>query len=410
MLQQYKILTVTHRQTNLKDIGAFALSADNEESKTIQLELLKERFDIQELYYVGTCNRVLFVFTTDQALTKDFVESFFQQVNSNLSARAIHDNVLPLEGLTAVDHLLRVGGSIDSLVVGERQILGQLREAFDQALERGHIGDSLRLLFQRMVNAAKDIYSNTRIGEKPISVASLAVRKMLSCQLKTDSRILLVGAGQTNTLVGKFLIMHGFENVTVFNRSLDKAEVLAETFATGSALPLSELPNYKQGFDCIIVCTGSKEAVITTEIFEQLLQGDSARGKVIVDLAIPHNTAAEIFRANPETTYIEIEGLRQLADENRDFRKRELAAAEQRLQEHVDTFPTLFQQRQLEIAMREVPTAVKAVRAKAVNEVFAKDIEQLDDNARAVLENVLSYMEKKCIGIPMRVARENLIS
>ena len=410
MLQHYKILTVTHRQTNLKDIGAFALSADNEESKTIQLELLKERFDIQELYYVGTCNRVLFVFTTDQALTKDFVESFFQQVNSNLSARAIHDNVLPLEGLTAVDHLLRVGGSIDSLVVGERQILGQLREAFDQALERGHIGDSLRLLFQRMVNAAKDIYSNTRIGEKPISVASLAVRKMLSCQLKTDSRILLVGAGQTNTLVGKFLIMHGFENVTVFNRSLDKAEVLAETFATGSALPLSELPNYKQGFDCIIVCTGSKEAVITTEIFEQLLQGDSARGKVIVDLAIPHNTAAEIFRANPETTYIEIEGLRQLADENRDFRKRELAAAEQRLQEHVDTFPTLFQQRQLEIAMREVPTAVKAVRAKAVNEVFAKDIEQLDDNARAVLENVLSYMEKKCIGIPMRVARENLIS
>ena len=78
MLQHYKILTVTHRQTNLKDIGAFALSADNEESKTIQLELLKERFDIQELYYVGTCNRVLFVFTTDQALTKDFVESFFQ--------------------------------------------------------------------------------------------------------------------------------------------------------------------------------------------------------------------------------------------------------------------------------------------------------------------------------------------
>ncbi len=410
MLQQYKILTVTHRQTNLKDIGAFALSADNEQSKTVQLNLLKERFNIQELYYVATCNRVLFVFTTEESLSTDFVESFFKQVNNSLSSPAIHDNVLILEGLTAVDNLLRVGGSIDSLVVGERQILGQLREAFDQALERGHIGDSLRLLFQRMVVASKDIYSNTRIGEKPISVASLAVRKMLSCQLKTSSRILLVGAGQTNTLVGKFLIMHGFEKVTVFNRSLGKAASLADTFSSGLAYPLSELPNYKGGFDCIIVCTASQEAVITAENFAQLLNGEETKGKVIVDLAIPHNTAAEVFRAFPDTTYIEIEGLRQLANENRDFRKRELAAAEQRLQEHVDTFPTLCQQRQLEIAMREVPTAIKAVREKAINEVFAKDIEQLDDSARAVLENVLAYMEKKCIGIPMRVAREKLIS
>ena len=108
--------------------------------------------------------------------------------------------------------------------------------------------------------------------------------------------------------------------------------------------------------------------------------------------------------------YIEIEGLRQLANENRDFRKRELAMAEERLQQHVESFPTLFQQRQLEIAMREVPTAIKAVREKAINEVFKKDIDQLDDSARAVLEEVLSYMEKKCIGIPMRVARETLIS
>lgn len=409
MLQQYKILTVTHRSTNLKDIGAFALSADNEQNKSLQLNLLKDKFGIDELYYVATCNRVLFVFVSEQDLSKNFVESFFLRVNSNLEPSAIHDNVLALEGLSAVDHLLRVGGSIDSLVVGERQILGQLREAFDQAQERGHIGDSLRLLFQRMVAASKDIYANTRIGEKPISVASLAVRKMMSCQLDAKSRVLLVGAGQTNTLVSKFLVMHGFEQVTVFNRSFAKAELLAEKFA-GEAYPLNELPQYKKGFDCIIVCTGSKDPVITPAIYQELLNGESPKGKVIVDLAIPHNTAAAVFASYPETIYIEIEGLRQLANENRDFRKRELALAEKRLQDHVDTFPTLYQQRQLEIAMREVPTAIKAVRAKAVNEVFRKDIEQLDDSARAVLEDVLSYMEKKCIGIPMRVAREKLIS
>lgn len=409
MLLQYKILTVTHRNTNLKDIGAFSLSADNEESRALQLNLLKDAFSLGELYYVATCNRVLFVFTAETTLDTSFVESFFQRINSTLSAPAIHDNVQVLEGLPAVEHLLRVGGSIDSLVVGERQILGQLREAYDQALDRGHVGDSLRLLFQRMVAASKDIYSNTRIGEKPISVASLAVRKMLSCKLQSNSRILLVGAGQTNTLVSKFLVMHGFKEVTVFNRSIEKAQVLADKF-TGKAFTLAELPNYREGFDCIIVCTASQEAVITPDIYQQLLNGESAEGKVIVDLAIPHNTAADIFASYPQTIYIEIEGLRQLANENRDFRKRELAMAEERLQQHVESFPTLFQQRQLEIAMREVPTAIKAVREKAVNEVFKKDIDQLDDSARAVLEEVLSYMEKKCIGIPMRVARETLIS
>lgn len=409
MLLQYKILTVTHRNTKLNRIGDFSLPTGNQELVDKQLEQLREEFQLKELFYLATCNRTLFLFTTEHSLDEAFVSRFYQMINPELSLKDIKEIVQAMEGMSGVEHFLQVGGSIDSLVIGERQILGQLREAFAQARKRGHIGDNLRLLFQRMVTASKDIYSNTRIGEKPVSIASLAVRKLLGAKLSTKARILLIGAGQTNTLVSKFLLKHNYKNVTVFNRSPERAEKLAAKFG-GEGFALSELMNYRKGFDCLIVCTGAKEPILNNVVYTSLLNGEAAEGKVIVDLAIPHNTDTDVLETYPATNYIEIGGLRQLAAENRSFREKELAEAEQRLQQHTEAFPVIFQQRQLEIAMREVPSAIKAVRAKAVNEIFRKDIEQMDDNARAVLDEVLSYMEKKCIGIPMRVARETLIN
>ena len=144
-------------------------------------------------------------------------------------------------------------------------------------------------------------------------------------------------------------------------------------------------------------------------MYQQLLAGENPEGKVIVDLAIPHNTATEVVEEFAPV-YIEIEGLRQLAADNMAFRGRELERAEHLLEQHILEYPTLYKQRQLERALHQVPQAVREVRQRAVNEVFRKDIEQLDDQAQAVLDQVLAYMEKKCIGIPMRVARETLLS
>lgn len=407
MLQDYKILTVTHRKTNLKTIGNFAIPADNQMIISQRLTELQQIFQLNECYYAATCNRILFLFTTSETVSSDFVERFFSTVNPALSATEIVEQVQSYEGIDAVQHFYEVGASVDSLVVGERQILGQLKEAYDKAEERQQIGFALRLLQQRMVVASKDAYANTRIGEKPLSVASLAVRKLLAHQLPKSARILLVGAGQTNVLVSKFLTKYEYNNVTVFNRSLERAQSLAETF-TGDAYPLDQLTDYQKGFDCIIVCTGAKEPILQKSVIEQLLAGENPSEKVIVDLAIPHNTAREAVD-ELGFHYIEIEGLRQLAEENRAFRERELTAVRQRLAEHINEFPSLYQQRRLEIAMREVPTQIKAVRHKAVNEVFRKDLDQLDDDAQALINEMLVYMEKKCIGIPMRVAREQLL-
>ncbi|MCI5082877.1 MAG: glutamyl-tRNA reductase [Saprospiraceae bacterium] len=408
MIGNYKILTVTHKKTNLKEIGGFVLSTDKEDTET-KLERLKKQFDIEELFYVSTCNRVLFFLYCEKEIDHSFAAHFFQAVNPNLPLNVlenIEDYTLALQGEDAIQHFFEVAASIDSLVIGERQILGQLREAFEQNTKWQLVGDHLRMAFQQAVIAAKGVYSKTKIGDKPVSVASLAIQKLLRANLPKDARILMIGAGQTNQLVAKFLVKHQYHNVVVSNRSPERAASLAK-FLEGESFPYEELKNYNQGFDCIIVCTGAKEPIITADFYRNILGGDVTK-KVIIDLAIPHNVAEEVVQ-DFNVHYIEIDGLRNLAKENLSYREQELHKAKVLLQEYINDFPTVLKQRQLELAMRQVPTAIKAIKQKAMDEVFRKDLEEIDEHTKALIDKMLTYMEKKCISIPMKAAREAVI-
>ncbi|MEZ5040857.1 MAG: glutamyl-tRNA reductase [Saprospiraceae bacterium] len=406
MLSHLKILTVTHKRTNLNEIGQFVIKADGNTELKIKLEKLKTQFQLDELLYLSTCNRVLYLFVTSHDLDASFASHFFQSINAELplaTIEQIEDVVHCLEGEVAMEHLLEVAASIDSLVIGERQILGQMREAYELCNEWGLSGDLIRIVFQHAVQAAKGVYAKTRIGDKPVSVVSLAIQKLLKSNLPKDARLLLIGAGQTNALAAKFLAKHNYCNVTVFNRSLDKAIQIAN-LVNGKALPLDQLDHYTGGFDGMIVCTGATEAIITTERFKHLLQGEQ-KEKVVIDLAIPNNVAANLVDQFP-VHYIEIEGLRQLAKENLAFRQEEIVKAKKLLSGFLSQLPGLIQQRRLALAMRAVPEEIKAVKEKALNEVFHKEVSSLDSPTRELLERMLSYMEKKCIGIPMKAARE----
>ena len=232
MLSHLKILTVTHKRTNLNEIGKFVIKADGNAELKIKLEKLKAQFQLEELMYLSTCNRVMYLFVSEHDLSASFSSHFFQSINPDLPLSTIEhldELVYGLEGEAAMNHLLDVAASIDSLVIGERQILGQMRDAYDLCREWELSGDMIRIIFQQAVQAAKSVYANTRIGDKPVSIVSLAIQKLLKSNLPKDARILLIGAGQTNALAAKFLAKHHFENVTVFNRSLDKAQKIAAT-------------------------------------------------------------------------------------------------------------------------------------------------------------------------------------
>lgn len=406
-ISKYKTITVTHKTTNLKQISDYVVMGDNGNLKEL-LHDLKATFGLGELLYLSTCNRVLYLFTTPQKVNADFTKRFLTAINPKFQAKKadkrIDEEVLRYEGIQAINHIYEVAASVDSLVVGEREILRQLREAYQQCMDWNLTGDNMRLLMRYVVTGAKKVYAQTRIGEKPISVVSLAIQKMLSTKFSRRSRILLVGAGQTNNLVSKFLAKYEYSNVTVFNRTFEKAEKLAARFSNGRALSLDELTDYREGFDIIIACTGSLKPLVTNSVYADLLNGDNQH-KLVIDLSIPNNvdrTIAEKYDVN----YIEIEDIRQLAKVNLAFREREVTNARAILTEEIDEFEIQFRHRQVELAMRELPVQMKEVKVKAMNEVFKKELAGLDANTIDLMERMLSYMEKKCISIPMKMAKK----
>ncbi|HMQ63272.1 MAG TPA: glutamyl-tRNA reductase [Flavilitoribacter sp.] len=406
MLKRFHILTVSHKHTQLSTLADLAIQAPDEDALRTKLLRLKSEFGLDELMYMATCNRVMYAFSTANPVNAGFIRAFTDLIHPRLSEAQLTEYTgifQLLSGMDAVNHLFEVAASIDSLVVGERQILRQLREAYERSSAWGLTGDTIKLALQHAIVAAKSVYSKTGIGEKSVSVVALAIRQLLQKPLNEDTRILFIGAGQTNELAAKILAKHQPKHVAVFNRSLDKAQRLADQF-NGNAFPLSDLDGYTEGFDIAIVCTGAQQAIITPDLYKRLLAGESGE-KTVIDLSVPNNVHPDVVSDFP-VRFIEIEGLRKMAQANQAYREEEVKKAREILSAFLDEFPMLLKQRQAEIAFRSVPEEVKAVKHKAINEVFRGELEQLDPSARALIEKMMDYMEKKCVGIPMRVARE----
>lgn len=402
MLDGYHILTLTHRDASLETIGQVVIPSDSAPSV---LHSLKSHFGWDELLYLATCNRVMLLFYSQEPLDDSLTDNVLSFIHPQLAASVsekISGQMRLLHGAEAVRHLFEVSGSMDSLVVGEREIIRQLREAYDRSHGWQLTGDHLRLLMRFTIETAKEIYSQTGIGEKALSVVALAFAEMQKSKLPKDARILLVGAGQTNALYAKFLAKSGYQNVTVFNRTLEKAETLAQPFA-GRALPLHALPHYTEGFDALVVCTGATLPVVTPSLYRSLLAGETAP-KTVVDLSVPNNVDKWILNEFP-VQFIEIENLKATARENLAHREREREKAEAIIARRIYAYRELWHERQVERALAHIPDEVRAVKERAVNSVFGKEFAQLDTSAQELVLKMMSYMEKKCVAIPIKAAK-----
>jgi glutamyl-tRNA reductase len=405
-LEYLKIIAFTHQQIDLKSLGKLVIC---EQTLDDRLRNVQSELNIKEIFYVGTCNRVEFIFTSASELNKAFISKFLRVLDMGLPEEYMENfinNVSTYEKVEAFNHLLRTSCSLESLVVGEKEILAQVRKAYEACQKAGFTGDYMRMIMNRVVKTAKEVYTHTNISRNPVSVVSLAYRKLRELNMCGNSRLLIIGAGETNNSIAQYLKKHKYSNFSVFNRTLEKAETLAAEL-NGKAFSLDALSTYKQGFDVIITCTGATEPVITQQIYESLLNGETGK-KVIVDLAIPNDTAVEV-RENFPINYIEVESLKEIARKNIQERYDELVHAEHIIEENIKEFELVLRQRRIELAMSEVPKKIKEIKEKAVNTVFAEEINALDDEAKAVLQQVISYMEKKYISVPMVMAKEILV-
>lgn len=400
-MQNIHIIALTHRNFELPVIGRFHLADEN---RAEVLTRVKTNCGLSELLYLSTCNRVEFLFVTDAVVDRSFAERFFATM-IGAEAEDAFLNCELFSGEEAVRHLLNVASSLDSLVVGEREIITQVRNAYEQSRALGLTGDTIRILVRKAIETAKAVYTETGIANNPVSVVSLAYRRLRDLNVPLDAKFIIVGAGVTNTAMARYLQKHGYTNFVIFNRTLAKAETLAEELG-GTAFPLYALPEYKSGFSVIVTCTGSEEAIITPEVYRSLVGEDASR-KIVIDLAVPNDLDPAVLQ-QWDVNLIAVSNLQDIAIQNLREREKELEAGIAIITANLQTTRQELRERQVELAMSDVPRKVKEIRQAAVNAVFAKEISTLDDASKELLDRVLNYVEKKYISVPMKMAREIL--
>ncbi|HEY1040149.1 MAG TPA: glutamyl-tRNA reductase [Bacteroidia bacterium] len=406
MVEKLQIVAFTHKETEIEKIGSLHLS---EESQSLILPEVKTEFGFTEFMFLSTCNRVELIFNTSKSIDPHFLSEVLLKINPSLTQNDVNvliENASFYKGIEAVEHLYHVASSLDSLVIGEREIITQVRKAYEACNKMGITGDLIRLVIKQTIETAKDVYTRTGIAKNPVSVVSLAYRELRELNIKNDARILIIGAGETNTNLAKYLQKHKFANFVVFNRTESKAQKLAADLG-GKAFQLNELTNYKEGFDVLITCTSSETPIITKEVYTSLLNGEKGK-KVIIDLAVPNDIDRNLVKEF-DIRLIAVESLKDQAQQNLVKRTQELEACKEIIEMHIGEFTSIVKERDIELAFGEIPRKVKEIRELAINEVFAKDINGLDSQGKEVLDKVLAYMEKKYNAVAMKTAKEALL-
>ncbi len=399
------ILAISHQRFPLEVVGRF--HADPEELRAAGQRLISSGL-AEECFVLTTCNRaelVLFAPAGRQPNVPELIRAWRPQLDAATLAHA-EQAAEHFAGPEAVRHLMSVASSLESLVVGEREVLAQVRDQYQHCKLLGLTGDRLRILMKQVVVTAKRVYTETAIATRPVSVVSLAYRALRDHGVKKDARFLVIGAGKTCADMCRYLSKHGFKDLHIFNRTFSKAAALVKEVG-GEAYPLDTLVAFDEGFDVIISGIGCGSAMVDRKLFAALSLGDT-RPRVLVDLALPHDIDTDCMGDVP-AHLIRIEDLQAQAEENKAGRHQEIGACMTIVEEGVREFQGMAKERHVERAMSSVPEEVKALRERAVNEVFAKDIAQLDAHSREVLEKVLDHLERKYISVPMKLAKRIIL-
>lgn len=406
-MNTFSVISFNHHQFPLEKLALLHL---DQEAQAHVLGKIKTTFGFDELLHLSTCNRVEFFICSSVEPNDTLIQNLVTSLNGSLNFQQANDFALTAQvftGKDAIQHVFELASSLKSLVVGEREIITQVRKAFEFCNKLHITGDFIRILVKHTIETAKDVFTHTDIARNPVSVVSLAYRQLRELGIKNEDRIVMVGSGETNTAMANYLLKHKYANFTVFNRTLSNAQKLAQKL-NGEAYSLDELNNYSKGFDVLITCTGSTEPIITPENYETLKAGDNSK-KVIIDLALPSDLDQKVLQTN-QINYIDIGSLKTEAAKNLELRKNEIEKCKAIISLRLEEFISIYNERKVELAFGEIPKQVKAIKELAMNEVFLKEINTLDAKSREVLDKVLNYVEKKYNAVAMKTAKDVLLS
>ncbi len=346
---------------------------------------LKNKKSILENVIVSTCNRTEVYAVVDQLHTgryyiKEFLAEWFQ-----IDQKDFSNHLFIHEQERAVEHLYKVTCGLDSMILGETQILGQVRDSFLLGQERGTTGTVFNHLMKQAVTLAKRAHSDTEIGSNAVSVSYAAVElaKKVFGQLK-DKHVLIIGAGKMSELAIKNLYSNGATKVTVVNRTLERAQNLADQFA-GQAKPLSELQCAVMEADIVISSTGSPDYVLTKDMMVQVDKMRRGRSLFLVDIAVPRDLDPAISEIDSSFLY-DIDDLEGIVQAN--LAERELAA--DKIMGMIGTEIIHFQEW---LNMLGVVPVITALREKALS-IQAQTMESIDRKLPNLTERERKVLSK----------------
>lgn len=360
---------------------------------------------VEEAAILSTCNRTEFYCTTafdNQNVLIDWISQ-----NKQVSVKELTPFLYSHTDNYAIRHMFRVACGLDSMILGEPQILGQMKTAYQTACDAGSVGKLLGKLFQHTFTAAKKVRTDTAIGSSPVSVAFAAVQLAQQIFDKlSEQTALLIGAGETIELTARHLSQQGIGRIIIANRTFEKAHTLAAQF-NGYAISLAEIPHHLAEADIVIASTGSTLPILGKGSVESALKKRKRKPMFMVDLAVPRDIEAEVEQLADVYLYT-VDDLQHTIEQNMQSRRQAAEQAEEIIDTQVDYFLAWLRAQNAQTLIKNYRSQAEIVR----DEALQKALLSLNNGvpAEIALQRLAHTLTNKLIHTPstqIRVAAEN---
>lgn len=367
---------------------------------------LRSDGSVREAVLVSTCNRV------ELYLSGDDEQNVVERARRELAARVKEEDLRPFlyehRGEAALRHVFRVAASLDSLVVGEPQILGQVKEAFETAVEAEAVGGVLGRAMHRAFHVGKRVRSETALGAGQVSVASVAVdlaKRIFGDMSKHE--VLLLGAGEIAESAARALVAAGAKKILIANRSFEKAESLAREIENAEPRSLGELPTLLEHADVVLVSTGASSFVVTRELAHAAVKRRKGRPLFFVDVAVPRNVDPRVHDLDNCFRY-DIDDLEQVVAEGMEERKAETEAAEKIVGFEVAEFAKWARQLEVTPTIVALRERVRGTLAAELDRSLSHKLKHLGEEERKALGVMLDAAASKILHAPTQLLKASL--
>ena len=367
---------------------------------------LRKRPGLVEGMILSTCNRVEFAVTTDEDVDpQDCVEEFLTS-SQRISDRAwIQPYVYSFGGREAIRHLFRVAASLDSMVVGEPQILGQLKSAYSMAKSQGALSGFLDTVLTRAFNVAKRVRTETEIGVSAVSVSYAAVelaREIFGSL--SNKKVMLIGAGKMSELAARHLYRSGVTQILVANRTRSRAEQVAE-LVRGRIIDYENLYTTLPEVDIVITSSGAPGYILTKDQMRKIIDARKNRPVFLIDIAVPRNIEPAVNDLDNVFLY-DIDDLQKVVDNNLRGRLDEAAEADKIVMEEVDRLEAYMRGREVVPMIVSLQTQLESVRAGEVERMRSR-LGPLTQQQEDALEALTRGIINKIAHGPISELRKN---